>query len=95
MKTTSPLAEHWHLDKKVPIALILTLVLHLGGSVWFFRGMLADLHETQRRVAALEGARTNEKVSERMAVLESSVKDTKETTLRIEADVKKLLERRP
>jgi hypothetical protein len=86
--------DHWHLDKKVPIMLIIALAGHLGGSIWFFRGMVAELHETQRRVTVLESARLAERVSERLAVVEAQVADTKAATLRVEANVQKLVERK-
>lgn len=95
-------AESWHLDKKVPIALIVMLALHLGGSVWFFRGVVADGAETQRRVAALEQAKARERSSERLAVVESQVNDikqqgaeTKAAVLRVEAYLQRLADRRP
>ena len=86
-------AESWHLDKKVPVALIVVLTMHLAGSIWFFRGMVADSAETQRRVSALEAAKLTERSSERMAVVESQVSDIKAATLRIEATVQKIVER--
>jgi hypothetical protein len=87
--------DQWHLDKRVPISLIVALAVHLGGSVWFFRGLLADQQTTERRVTSLEQARTAERVSERLAVVESQVSDTRAATLRIEAHVRQLVERRP
>lgn len=88
-----PTKEQWHLDKKVPIALILVAVGHLGGSVWFFRGIVADVQTTQSRVSALEQAKTTERTGERLAVVESQVSDIKAATLRVEANVQKLVER--
>ena len=90
----TPGREQWHLDKKVPIALILVAFGHLGGSVWFFRGLVADQQETQRRVAVLEQSKTTERTGERLAVVESQVTDIKAATLRVEANVQKLVERR-
>lgn len=84
----------WHLDKKVPIVMIMALGIHLGGSVWFFRGLVAELEETRRRVGALELARASERVSERLAVVEAQTSDVKATTLRIEANVQRLVERK-
>lgn len=84
----------WHLDKRVPLAMILALGMHLGGSVWFFRGIVADISDTQRRVTALEMARTSERVSERLAVVESQVTETRAATLRVEAAIQRLVERR-
>ena len=93
--------ESWHLDKKVPIALIVMLALHLGGSVWFFRGVVAEGAETQRRVGVLEQSKASERSSERLAVVESQVgdikqqgADTKAAVLRVEAYLQRLAERR-
>lgn len=86
-------ATRWHLDKNIPVAMIAVIVGHLGGSVWFFRGVVADLQETQRRVAVLETAKTSERGSERLAVVESQVSDIKAATLRVESNVQKLVER--
>lgn len=89
----APSREQWHLDKKVPIALILVAFGHLGGSVWFFRGIVADIQNTQDRVQTLENAKTAERTGERLAVVESQVSDIKAATLRVEANVQKLVER--
>ena len=87
--------ERWHLSKAVPVSLIFVLMLQFFGGVWVARGLVADLQETSRRVTALETARISERVSERLAVVEGQVSDTRAATLRIEADVRKLVERRP
>jgi len=88
-------AERWHITKAVPVSLLVALLLQFVGGVWIARGFLGDLQETSRRVTALEIARASEKVSERLAVVEGQVSDTRAATLRIEADVRKLVERRP
>lgn len=86
-------AEHWHLDKKVPITLILVAIGHLAGSVWFFRGIVSDVQTTQSRVLVLEQAKTSERTGERLAVVESQISDIKAVTLRVEVNVQKLVER--
>lgn len=87
--------ERWHITKAVPVSLLVALFLQFVGGVWVVRGLVADLRETSRRVTALEASRASEKVSERLAVVEGQVSDTRAATLRIEADVRKLVERRP
>jgi len=69
--------------------------LIIGG--WLARGMVAELHETRRdgeetlrRVTALEQARN----PERLAVVESRTASTEAAVLRVESDVKRLLEMR-
>lgn len=85
--------ERWHVTKGVPIALIVTLLIQMVGSIWYFRGLVSDIADTQRRVTVLESARGAERVSERLAVVESQVTDTKAGVLRIETSVQKLVER--
>ncbi len=94
--------ERWHLTKAVPITLIVGMLTQLVVGVWLVRGLVAELHETrregletQRRVTALEQARQSERLSERLGVVESRTTSTEAAVLRVESDVKKLLERRP
>ena len=87
--------ERWHITKAVPVSLLVALLLQFFGGVWIARGLVADLQETSRRVTALETARISERVSERLSVVENQVSDTRAATLRIEADVRKLVERKP
>jgi hypothetical protein len=93
MGPAAPPKEQWHLDKKVPITLILVAFGHLAGSVWFFRGVVSDVQNTRDRVQLLEQAKTSERIGERLSVVESQVSDIKAVTLRVEANVQKLVER--
>jgi tRNA A-37 threonylcarbamoyl transferase component Bud32 len=33
--TTDPANENWHLDKRIPLALIVTMMLQFGGGIWW------------------------------------------------------------
>lgn len=46
--------EPWHLDRKVPIALIAALLVQTIGVVWWASGLEHRVGEHQRRIAALE-----------------------------------------
>lgn len=46
--------EPWHLDKRVPLALIVTLLVQTAGIVWWAAGMEHRVSEHQRRIASLE-----------------------------------------
>ncbi len=48
--------ESWHLDKKVPIALIVTLVAQIGGFVWFGAKMDSRIDQQATRLERLEAA---------------------------------------
>jgi hypothetical protein len=44
--------KHWHLDKRVPIALIVTIVLQTGGIVWWAASMSERISYLERRETA-------------------------------------------
>ena len=44
----------WHLDKKVPIALIVTVLMQGAGTVWWASGMSHDADDHRRRIERLE-----------------------------------------
>jgi Tfp pilus assembly protein PilO len=48
--------ESWHLDKKVPIALIATLIVQAGGFVWFASKLDARVDQQASRLERLEAA---------------------------------------
>ncbi len=49
--------EAWHLDKRVPIALIISLAVQTAGMVWWAASISSRVDEQSRRVGALEGSR--------------------------------------
>jgi hypothetical protein len=71
--------EGWHLDKKVPIALIVTLLMQTGTIVWWARGVEA-------RVQALE---TMEIRNERKFEIVASDRDR---TVRLEEQMRSVVE---
>lgn len=46
--------EPWHLDKKVPLAIITALILQSGSFIWYLSGQEARVEDAHRRVIALE-----------------------------------------
>lgn len=49
--------EPWHLDRRVPIALILAIAAQTFAAVWWARGTVAQIEDNSRRVVALEASR--------------------------------------
>ena len=57
--------EPWHLDRKVPIALILTIIMQTAGAIWWAASLEARISRTEEmllqqkddpvRLARLEG----------------------------------------
>lgn len=75
--TTGP----WHLDKRVPVALILVIVAQTFGWGWW----AASISE---RVTSLELWRSDSKdAAARLAVLESQIADIKDILRRIESQL--------
>jgi hypothetical protein len=50
------MSEPWHLDKRVPIALILSLAAQTAGMVWWAASLNRTVHEHERRLAQIEHA---------------------------------------
>lgn len=55
--------EPWHLDKRIPIALILAIILQTGAAVWWFSDIVHRLDSAieangnqDSRIATIEGA---------------------------------------
>lgn len=49
-----PSAEHWTLDRKVPVAIILTLFVQLVGFAWYAAKLDALVEEQSLRIAKAE-----------------------------------------
>ena len=54
--------DHWALDKRIPLAVVLTVAVQTAGLVWWAASLTAASHEHERRIATVE--RTIEIVSE-------------------------------
>ncbi len=79
----------WHLDKKVPIALIIAIIVQTAVAVAFIARLdsrVSHLEEADSRAA-------DENVSERLAVVESQLVGVGDTTDRIERKVDSLIDR--
>lgn len=87
--------KHWSLDRRVPIALIWTLLAQTAAAVWWAAGQSELNFAQERRIAALEQQRNTERLSERMHSLEAQVQDAKQLLLRIDERTQRLAERRP
>jgi hypothetical protein len=77
----------WHLDKKVPIALLAALVVQFAGMMMFIGDVKATGTENTRRITAIE----SQKVSERLSSLEAKI----DRLGSIELKIDRLVERAP
>lgn len=78
--STKPDTESWHLDKKVPIVLLMALVGQFAGMAMFVGSVKSQGDENTRRISALEA----QKVGERLSSLEAQVIDAKALLIRID-----------
>lgn len=81
--------KQWHIDRKVPLALVYLLVGQFIGAVMFFGNMMSQVSAQERRITAIE----SQKVSERLVTLESQMADTKSLLQRMDGNVMRLVER--
>lgn len=71
--------EQWHLDKRVPIALIFAIMIQSAGGVWWASAMNERMAQVERRIEgfASRNAQTDERVNtqaQEIAVLASEIK---------------------
>lgn len=90
---TTPTAEHWHLDKKVPITMILVLLVQLASGLWFAARMVQRDEDQERRLNSIEQAAAQQNYSGRMTALESQIADLKAGVNRIDGKLDRLIER--
>lgn len=81
--------EEWHLDKKVPLALIAALLIQFAATVGFISSLRSISDENTRRIGVMENHRT----PERMTALEVQMLDSKALLLRIDTKIDRLSER--
>lgn len=82
--------DGWHLDKKVPISLILALCVQFGGGVWYAGRIDA-------RIAQLEADRAQQKERDQRqdSAAELSAQALQSRLDRIDSKLDRLIERRP
>lgn len=85
-------AEHWHLDRRVPIALILTIALQSASAIWWASSIshrVSQVETTQRtasgRAERVEGALADQ--GQRLAVLTEAVANTNRNLERLQGEI--------
>jgi hypothetical protein len=79
--------DGWRPDKKIPLAFLLTLIIHTMTAIWFASRLNA-------RVESLEAiTRDNSLVLERLVRVETQLDGVKETINRIDQSVAKIADR--
>jgi len=83
--------NRWHVDKKVPLALIFAMIVQFAIAMVFIVTVKNQGDENTRRIATLESQR----IGERIAGLEAQVAATNALLLRVDAATQRLIERTP
>lgn len=75
--------ESWHLDKRIPVALVLTVLAQGAIGLWWISGLNSQVQVHERRIDKIES--WNEKqsaslsaVAERLARIEQALLDIKQ-----------------
>jgi hypothetical protein len=88
-------ANTWHLDKRVPIALIFALLVQTGGIFWWGGGLDKQVAEQERRITKLESV--DDQLTDEMRRIEgrlSSLEANGKAQLSILSRVERILENR-
>ena len=84
--------RHWHLDRRVPVALIVTIIMQTIGIVWWAASISARVQVLERR---LDEARSNQNRIVRLEANQSAVYQRLDrieaASRRIEAKLDRLL----
>ncbi len=88
--------ERWHVNKNVPVALIVVLVGQIMTGVWFASGLMANDEEQDksliahdRRLSTIESSNT----STRLSVLEAQMSDIRSGVAESNRKLDRLIER--
>lgn len=88
MSTERP--DLWHIEKKIPVAIVFSMLVQGAGLIWWANGITKDNQEYARRIAQLEAQRAEQ----RLTVLESQMIDSRGSLSRIEGKLDRLIEAR-
>lgn len=88
----SGVTEPWHLDKRVPLALILSLTVQTGVMVWWAATLSARVDDHDRRIERVEAAGKSQadesrKMAEALVRLDERMAGQTAILQRIEAQI--------
>jgi peptidoglycan hydrolase CwlO-like protein len=87
------MTEHWHLDRKVPIALIFTIFVQSATLVWWLSSLNQRVFMTERSITNLESSQVtaNEKFEAQrtqVAILVEQIGNTNKNLERLQSEMK-------
>lgn len=88
--------ESWHLDRRVPLALIVVILVQTAGIVWWAATLQAKSEAQEGRIVRLEQQNAQSTLlGERLARLEERMDGLRENTSRIERLLRALVQDSP
>lgn len=78
--------DHWSLDKRVPLALIVTIVIQTVSVIWFAASLWQQVQSQDARIAAIEAIKTES----RLVRVEEALANVKPQLDRIETKLDRL-----
>jgi len=89
MTTGRPSPEPWHLDRRVPLALIVSLAAQTAGMVWWAANLAARVEQHAAQIDALRSAETaraieDRRISEGLARLDERLRAQTEILQRLD-----------
>ena len=81
--------NRWKLDKHIPVAVIFTIIAQGIALVWWVSGLQHSVQDHEKRLVAQEAA----KISERMAVVEVQMRDSRELQLAMDRKLDKIVDK--
>lgn len=84
MANSDPAASGWHLDKRVPLALIITIIIQTAGAFWWAATITARVDTIEGQIEAASGR------GERLTRVEATQAHISSALQRIEAKLDRL-----
>jgi hypothetical protein len=81
----------WKMDRSIPVALILAVLIQSGGVIWWASGLSKDAETSKDRILKLEQSQVT---AERVGRIEEQNARTREDLTEIKADIKRLLDKK-
>lgn len=82
----APDTRHWSVDKRIPLALILTIVVQTVSVVWFASALWQQVQSQEARINAIEAV----KMDARLVRLEEALANVRPQLDRIETKLDRL-----
>lgn len=93
MAEIQPSDRKWHLDRRVPLALILTIVGQTAVGVWWASSINERVNVLEQ--AKIEAAKASPVQADRLTRVESKMESVQRDLTEIKSDVKSLLRTSP